>query len=284
MTMSASPNAALFVSTEWLAAHLSDADLVIVDASFAMPGTGRDPHAEYLARHIPGAVFFDIETIVDATSTLPHMLPQPALFAQMMRDLSIGDKARIVVYDYVGLEGVARVWWTLRIFGARDVKILAGGLPKWQAEGRALERGPVQRAPQNFVPHFDARAVIGVDDVAAAMRGDSAQIVDARSAARFKGEVPEPRPGLRSGHIPGSHNVPWTQVVSDGQLRNEKELSAAFAAAGIDLDQPVITTCGSGVTAAILALALASLGKSDVRLYDGSWSEWGARADLPVER
>jgi thiosulfate/3-mercaptopyruvate sulfurtransferase len=282
--------ASIFVTTEWLARHLAEPDVIVVDGTFVMPDEGRDAHVEYLAAHIPGAVFFDIEAIADHTTDLPHMLPTPANFAAAMRELGIADDARIVVYDSAGLEdkahvwGVARVWWTLRLFGARDVRILAGGLPKWKAEGRPVERGPVHRAPREFTVRFDAEGVASAEDIAAASPASAAQIVDARSAARFRGEAPEPRPGLRSGHIPGSFNLPWRNVMADGILRSPQDISAAFAAAGVDIEKPIITTCGSGVTAAILLLALASLGKTDVRLYDGSWSEWGGRPDLPVAR
>jgi thiosulfate/3-mercaptopyruvate sulfurtransferase len=271
-----------FVTTDWLAENLRAPDLVVVDGTFIMPNEERNAHDEYLAGHIPGAVFFDIDIIADHTTDLPHMLPTPAAFAAAMRELGISDRARIVVYETTGREGLARVWWTLRIFGARDVKILAGGLRKWQAEGRPLEQGLVKRAPQDFAVRFDAAAVVTADDVAGAMQTGSAQIVDARAAARFAGSVPEPRPGLRSGHIPGSFNLPWREVVDDGVLRNPQDVSAAFARAGVDMNKPIITTCGSGVTAAILLLALATTGKTDVRLYDGSWSEWGGRNDLPV--
>jgi thiosulfate/3-mercaptopyruvate sulfurtransferase len=271
-----------FVASDWLAEHLGAPDLVVVDGTFIMPDEKRNAHDEYLAGHIPGAVFFDIDAIADHTTDLPHMLPTPAAFAAAMRELGISDRARIVVYDSTGREGLARVWWTLRIFGARDVKILTGGLRKWQAEGRALEQGLVKRAPQDFTVRFDAAAVVTADDVAHAMQTGSAQIIDARAAARFAGTVPEPRPGLRSGHIPGSFNLPWREVVDDGVLRNSQDVSAAFVRAGVDPNKPIITTCGSGVTAAILLLALATTGKTDVRLYDGSWSEWGGRRDLPV--
>ena len=272
-----------FVSTDWLAANLGQPDLVIVDGSFVLPGLNRNTRAEYLAAHIPGAVFFDIDEIADRTTGLPHMLPKPAAFAAAMRELGINERARIVVYDSAGLKGAPRVWWTLRTFGAGDVRILAGGLPQWKSEGRPIESGAVSRGAQEFTPQFDAAKVAGVDDVAAAMRDGSAQIVDARSAARFHGTAPEPRPGLRSGHIPDSRNVPWPNLIAEGRLRDRAAVTEAFAAAGVDLERPLITTCGSGVTAAILLLALASIGKDDVRLYDGSWSQWGARTDLPVE-
>lgn len=279
-----STSSPFFVSTDWLAAHLGEADLVVIDGSFFMPDENRNAHAEYLAGHIPGAVFFDIDVIADRASDLPHMLPSPEVFAAAMRDLGINEKMRLVVYDATGLFGAARVWWTLRLFGAKDVKILTGGLPKWKAEGRALESGKVARAPQDFAVRFDAAGVALAADVLEVAQSGAAQIVDARAAPRFRGETPEPRPGLRSGHIPGSFNVPWCEVVAEGELRSPKAVSAAFAEAGVDVARPVITTCGSGVTAAILLLALETTGKHGVVLYDGSWAEWGARQDLPIER
>jgi thiosulfate/3-mercaptopyruvate sulfurtransferase len=280
--MTSAPDSSFFVSTAWLAENLAGPDLAIVDGTFFMPDEQRDAKAEYLAGHIPGAVFFDIDAIADHTTDLPHMLPAPKAFAEAMEKLGLGDGMRFVVYDACGLQGVARVWWTLRVFGAANVKILDGGLPRWKAEGRPLEQGPVDRAPRRFTPRFDAAAVADAAFVKQASETGSAQIVDARAAPRFRGETAEPRPGLRSGHIPSSANVPWREVVGDGSLKPPHELAAVFAAAGIDLDRPVVTTCGSGVTAAILLLALATIGKDGVVLYDGSWSEWGARADLPI--
>ncbi|MGB7126972.1 MAG: 3-mercaptopyruvate sulfurtransferase [Methylovirgula sp.] len=273
-----------FVSTQWLAAHLQDADLVVIDGTFLLPDEGRNAHAEYLAGHIPGAVFFDIDAIADRAADLPHMLPSPEAFAVAMRDLGIGSSLRLIVYDNAGLQGGARVWWTLRIYGAKDVKILAGGLTKWKAEGRSLEAGEVQRAPREFAIAFDRAGVVDLETVKRASAEGSPQIVDARPAARFRGEAPEPRPGVRSGHIPGSFSLPWREIAADGEMRSPQEIAAAFAKAGVDLGKPVITTCGSGVTAAILLLALESAGKKDVALYDGAWSEWGARSDLPIAK
>lgn len=280
--MDASADASFFVSTAWLAENLDASDLAIIDGTFFMPDENRDARAEYLAGHIPGAVFFDIDAIADHTTDLPHMLPRPDDFARAMETLGLGDGMRFVVYDASGLLGAARVWWTLRVFGARDVKILAGGLPQWRAEGRRLETGLRERPPRAFTARFDSAAVANADHVKSASDTGSAQIVDARAAGRFRGETAEPRPGLRSGHIPGSRNVPWREVVDRGQIKPAAEVRAAFVDAGVDLSRPVITTCGSGVTAAILFLALAAVGKSGVVLYDGSWSEWGGRLDLPV--
>lgn len=279
MSMSAS---SFFVSTDWLAEHLGESDLAVIDGSFFMPDENRNAQAEYLAGHIPGAVFFDIDAIADHTVDLPHMLPQPEAFAAAMGELGISETMRLVVYDAAGLQGAARVWWTLRLFGAKDVKILTGGLPKWKAEGRPLESGAVVRPPQNFAVRFDPAAVASAADVLKASQSGAAQIVDARAAARFRGEMPEPRPGLRSGHIPGSLNVPWREVVDKGEMRAPAEVAAAFARAGVDLSRPIITSCGSGVTAAILLLALETTGKHDIVLYDGSWTEWGGRQDLPI--
>ena len=272
-----------FVSTEWLADHLGSPGLAIIDASWHLPTRQRDAAAEYRAAHIPGAIFFDIDAIADRSSGLPHMLPDPVAFSSAMRKLGIGDGMRIVVYDSVGLFSAPRVWWTFRAYGVKDVAILEGGLPKWLAEGRATEDGEPMRQPRHFTARLDHTLVASLDDIRAAIQKGSPQIVDARSATRFSGEELEPRPGLRSGHIPGSRNLPWSEIVADGALKSGSDLTQIFERAGVALDKPLVTTCGSGVSAAILALALASVGKDNVPVYDGSWSEWGLRPDLPIE-
>jgi thiosulfate/3-mercaptopyruvate sulfurtransferase len=270
-----------FVTSDWLADNLASPDLVVIDGSWYLPDEKRDPHAEYLAGHIPGAVFFDIDGIADHSTNLPHMLPEPVAFSSAMRKLGIGDGMRAVVYDGAGLFSAPRVWWTLRVFGMRDVAVLDGGLPKWRAEERPLEDGPVQRQPRHFTARFDHGAVASLNDVQRQLKA-GVQLIDARSAARFAGEEPEPRAGVRPGHIPGSTNVPWRDLVADGRLLPPQAMAQKFADAGLNLARPVTTTCGSGISAAILALALESLGRSSVPVYDGSWTEWGGRQDLPV--
>jgi thiosulfate/3-mercaptopyruvate sulfurtransferase len=278
-----SPASHWLVSTDWLAERVGDPGIVVVDASYFLPTQKRDAQAEYRAGHIPGAVFFDIEAVSDHSTDLPHMLPEPGQFSEAAGALGIGDGDTIVAYDSVGLFSAARVWWTFRLFGAKSVYILDGGLPKWKAESRALETGDTTRAAKKFTATMNAGAVATLDRVRTASADHSIQVVDARSAERFAGKAPEPRPGLRAGHIPGSFNVPYDRVLENGRLASRDRVTAAFKSAGVDLDKPIITSCGSGVTAAILSFALESLGKEPKALYDGSWAEWGSRTDVPIE-
>ena len=272
------------VSTDWLAAHLDDPDLRIIDASWHMPAAGRDAEAEYQAAHIPGARFFDIDAIADTRSTLPHMAPSPEMFVSRMRAMGIGDGHQLVVYDNAATRSAARVWWTFRLMGKTDVAVLDGGLAKWQAEGRPVEDMPPITRDRHMTVQRQAALVRDVTQVAAAAKLGDHEIIDARPAARFAGAEPEPRVGLRAGHIPGAKNVPMTAIWNpDGTMKSVPELRAAFEAAGVDLSRPAITTCGSGITAASLALALERIGKRDWSLYDGSWTEWGSYPDLKIE-
>lgn len=271
------------VSTDWLEAHLKDPDLRILDASWYLPDAGRDAKAEYQAAHIPGARFFDIDEIADKRSGLPHMAPPPEMFISRMRAMGVGDGHQVVVYDGSGLFSAARVWWTFRLMGKTDVAVLDGGLPKWQAEGRPVEDMPPIVRDRHITVQRQAHLVKDVTQVAAAAKLGDYAIIDARPPGRFKGEEPEPRPGLRSGHIPGAVNVPYREVLNgDGTMKSPDALRNLFAAAGVDLKKPAITSCGSGVTAAVLSLALERIGKRDHSLYDGSWAEWGMYGDLNV--
>jgi thiosulfate/3-mercaptopyruvate sulfurtransferase len=273
------------VSTEWLAQHLKDPDLRILDASWHMPAAGRDAKAEYDSAHIPGARFFDIDEISDHRSDLPHMAPPVEKFISRMRAMGIGDGHQVVVYDSTGLFSAARVWWTFRLMGKMDIAVLDGGLPKWQAEGRDIEDLPPVVRDRHITVQRQSGLVKDVTQVASASKLAETEIIDARAAMRFTGEAPEPRAGLRSGHIPNSKNVPFgTLLTENGTRKGPDALRAVFEAAGVDLSKPAITTCGSGVTAAILSLGLERIGHRNHALYDGSWSEWGMYDDLPIAK
>lgn len=269
------------VSTEWLAAHLDDPDLRILDASWHMPAAGRDARAEYAAAHLPGAQFFDIDAVADPDTDLPHMLPTPEAFALAIAALGIGDGDQVVIYDDAATRSAARGWWTFRAMGHDRVAVLDGGLAKWRAEGRALTDAAPAAPEAQPGAQLQPALVRDAAQVAEASASGSAQIIDARAADRFRGDAPEPRPGLTSGHMPGARNLPFGQLYNpDGTMKDESALRAAFEVAGVDLSRPAITSCGSGITAASLSLALERLGHRNHALYDGSWAEWGALPDV----
>jgi thiosulfate/3-mercaptopyruvate sulfurtransferase len=271
------------VSTGWLADRLGSNEIAVVDATWFMPGDGKRGADAYAAGHIPGAVFFDIDDIADHATDLPHMLPSDVAFAQAAGALGLRRDLITIVYDGQGIFSAPRVWWTLRIMGFPDVFVLDGGLPKWRAEGRPLETALPHPAPTTLEPAFDPSLVRDLDAMRATLAAQDAQVIDARAGPRFRGEVPEPRAGLRRGHMPGALNLAWNGLIeADGTMKSPADIRAAFEAAGTDLDGPIVTTCGSGVSASLLALALARLGREDVAVYDGSWTEWAGRADTPI--
>ena len=271
------------VSTQWLAAHLKDPDLRVLDASWYLPGSKRDPFAEYQAAHIPGARFFDLDDVSDHRSDLPHMVPPVENFMSRMRAIGVGDGHQIVVYDGSGLFSAPRVWWLFKLMGQMDIAVLDGGFPKWQAEGHPVEDLPPILRDRHMMVRRQNQMVKDVTQVSAASKLGESEIVDARSPGRFYGKDPEPRPGLRAGHIPGSKNVFYKDLLkADDTMKSPDEMRQVFLEAGVDLDKPVITSCGSGVTAAILSLGLTRMGKTDHSLYDGSWTEWGMFPTLPI--
>lgn len=273
------------VSTTWLAERLGDPDLRVVDATWYLPTLKRDARAEFRQAHVPGAVYFDIDAIADRKSGLPHMLPDAATFGEAVGALGIGEGDQLVVYAGKYLSASARVWWTFRVFGHDRVAVLDGGFPRWRDEGRPVEAGEPSPPPRRFTARFRPGLVTALEGIRRNLETRREQVVDARSAGRFAGTEPEPRPGLRGGHIPGSLNLPYDRLFrEDGMLLAPGDLRRLFEAARVDLDRPIVTTCGSGVTACVLALGLSLVGRPDVAVYDGSWTEWAGREDVPVER
>ena len=273
------------VSTGWLAEAQGTPDLVVFDATKYLPNEGRDGGAEFLAGHIPGARFFDIDVVADQDTDLPHMVPTPGRFAKLMGEMGVSSTSRVVFYDQKGLASAARGWWLMGLFGLDQAAVLDGGLPKWRAEGRPIATGPAETAAAaTFRPDFRAARLRGIGDVLRDVHTGEELILDARAAGRFSGAIPEPRAGMRSGHMPGAANLPYTELLNPDQtLRPPVELRARFEAAGVDGSRPVVTSCGSGVTAAILTLGLRLAGLPQGALYDGSWTEWGGRPDTPIE-
>ncbi len=278
-------NPEALVSSDWLAKHMDAPDVRVVDASWHMPQANRNARAEYDAQHIPGAVFFDIDDIADSDSALPHMLPPPEKFASRVRKLGLGDGNRIVVYDTTGVSAAARAWWMFRVFGHEDVAVLDGGMTKWQAEGRPVTDTKSEPRERHFTARVNTFLVRDYDQVLADVERRREQFVDARSPGRFNATEPEPRPGLRGGHAPGSINLPFLRLLNpkDKTMLPAEAIRAAFEGAGVDLSKPMLTSCGSGVTACILSLGLYLIGHKDVPVFDGSWTEWASNPDSPIE-
>ena len=272
------------VSTDWLATHLNDPWVRVIDASWHMAATKRDPRAEFAAAHIPSAQFFDLDAFSDKSTDLPHMMPQAGLFAAGMGLLGVGDEHFVVAYDTDGIYSAPRLWWMLRAFGHDKAAVLDGGLAKWRRERHPIETGTKHATPATFTARPEARLIRDFKDVRDVLADKREQVLDARSPSRFTGEEKEPRPGLRSGHMPGAKNVHYAELVaSDGTLRPKDELARVFASRGVDVNKPAITSCGSGVTASLVLLALNEVGAKQTSLYDGSWAEWGGRPDAPIE-
>ncbi len=272
------------VDTEWLSAHISDPDLRVLDGSWYLPSSGRNARAEFEAEHLPGAQFFDIDAVADHTTDLPHMLPSPEVFAETAGALGIGDDDLVIAYDGAGLQSAGRVWWTFRAFGHERVAVLDGGLPRWKREGRPLERTVRTWAPKARTPRFRPELVRSLDEMKANVATGREQVLDARSRGRFAATEPEPRPGVKGGRIPGSKNLPFGEIITPEGTMLEVDALRSVLERLIDPEQPVVTSCGSGITAAILALALHRIGRPDAAVYDGSWAEWGGREDTPIER